>query len=140
MGRETNLWKSTRPVLVKAGFFVQRIETSTAEGVPDVWVGNANGYAWLENKAVDGFPIQARTRVFGAHGLRKEQITWLLEATRCGLRAFVWAGVGVAHYRKSFLVPSREAERFNLMNRGQLEEYACSIEHLPSKLLLRGNV
>lgn len=134
MGKEANLWLSTRARLWEAGFFVQRIETSTGEGVPDVWVAWEGGYAWLENKAVADFPLQDRTRVFGAKGLNPDQKNWHLEAVRRGVRAFIWASVNSGTQRQTFLIPSYDAELFNSMNRKHLSAYRVNVEDLAKTL------
>lgn len=134
MGKEANLWSSTRTRLLEAGFFVQRIETSTGEGVPDVWVGWCDGYAWLENKAVTDFPLQDKTRVFGAKGLNPDQKNWHLEAVRRGVRAFVWASVGTGASRMSFLVPSAFADQFNSFGRQDLLVFSCKVDKLAETL------
>lgn len=135
MAAENNLWQSTRPRLLQAGFFVQRIETSTGEGVPDVWVGWDGGYAWLENKAVREWPKRGATPVFGAKGLRPEQITWHIGARQRGVVAFIWVGVGVGASRQTFLIPGTLAERFNNMNCQDLEAWAVKLADLPLFLI-----
>lgn len=138
MGAENNLWQSTRPRLLGAGFFVQRIETSTSEGVPDVWVGWVDGYTWLENKAVPSYPVRATTRVFGNDGLRKEQIAWHVAARQRGVVAFIWCGVGKGAARQTFLVPCTEAERFNDMTKTELMVWECSLNRLSTVLKIEG--
>ena len=140
MAAENNLWQSTRPRLIRAGFFVQRIENSTSDGVPDVWVGWPDGYAWLENKAVKDWPTRATSKVFGAGGLRKEQIVWHLAASQRGVVAFIWAGVGVGITRQTFLVPGIHAERFNDMTKAELMVWECSLDRLPSVLKVEGTL
>lgn len=134
MAAESNLWVATRPRLVKAGFFVQRIENSTSDGVPDVWVGRDTCYAWLENKAQRDWPVRATSKVFGKDGLRPGQVVWLMNAARCGVRAWVWAGVGTRQRRKTFLVPASYAERFNDMTQEELLPFECSIDELVAKI------
>lgn len=140
MAAEGNLWQSTRPRLIRAGFFVQRIETTTGEGVPDVWVGWADGYAWVENKAVTDWPVRASTRVFGNKGLRKEQINWHLDASQKGVVAFIFCGVGVGAKRQTFLVPSQYADRFNDMTKAELMVWKCPIDSLAVTLKVEGTL
>lgn len=138
MAAENNLWTSARPRLIEAGFFVQRIETSTGDGVPDVWVGKLGVSAWLENKAIKVWPVRATTKVFGRDGLRPEQINWHIEAVRKGVCAFILAGVGVGAKRQVFLVPSTEAERFNDMTKAELLVWEVSLKTLASVLNVAG--
>jgi len=140
MAAEGNLWQSTRPRLMKAGFFVQRIETTTGEGVPDVWVGWSDGYAWLELKAIPEWPVRSTTRVFGAKGLRKEQINWHIDASQKGVVAFIFVGVGVGYKRQTFLVPSVHAERFNDMTKAELSVWECFIDNLATTLRVEGTL
>lgn len=135
MAAEDNLWQSTRPRLQGAGFFCQRIETSTGDGVPDVWVGKGEFGTWLENKAAPAWPARTTSKIFGAHGLRPAQVVWLLAAAQRGCRAFIWAGVGVGAKRQTFLVPCAQAERFNDMTKADLEQYACTYTQLVATLL-----
>lgn len=132
MAAEGNLWQSTKTRLKEGGFFAQRIETSTAEGVPDVWAGysDRSTYAWLELKAQREWPVRDATKVFGRDGLQPEQIVWLMNAARCRVRAFVLAGVGTGHKRKTFLVPAELADQFNDMTRPQLMEFECPLDQL----------
>lgn len=134
MAAEGNLWQSTRPRLIRAGFFVQRIETTTGEGVPDVWVGWVDGYAWIENKAVTDWPMRASTRVFGNKGLRKEQINWHLDASQKGVHTAILAAVGVGAKRKVFLVDGAHAERFNEMTKTELSQWEVSLSSLATTL------
>lgn len=138
MGKENNLWLSSRPVLKKAGFFTQRIETSTGDGVPDVWVGWEDGYAWIENKSVLCFPKREATRVFGAEGLRVEQVNWHIEATRLRVRAFVFGSVGTGAKRVSYLVPCQYAQQFNGFTKRELEPFLCPVQKLPEALKKAG--
>lgn len=135
MAAESNLWVTTRSRLIKAGFFVQRIEDSISGGVPDVWVGHGPAhYAWLENKAQREWPARATSKVFGKDGLRPGQVVWLMNAARCGVRAYIWAGVGQHKRRKTFLVPASLAEQFNDMTQEDLLPFECSVDELPNKL------
>lgn len=120
MAAENNLWQTLRPRLLTAGFFAQRIETSTNEGVPDVWIGWESGYTWVELKAIREWPVRDTTQVFGREGLSVEQVGWLLAATGRGVQALIFAGVGVGHARRTFEVPAALAETFNSMNKVQL--------------------
>lgn len=138
MGAESNLWKCTRPHLIEIGCFVQRLETSTAEGVPDVWVGYVNEYAWLENKAVPNAPARPETRVFGSHGLSVEQENWLLNAAQRRVRAWIWAGVGRGARRQTYLVPAHLAGEFNSMPLNRLQPYAVPLAGLAAALFGRG--
>lgn len=140
MAAESNLWQTTRPRLIRAGFFVQRIENSTSDGVPDVWVGWPDGYAWVENKATKEWPVRATSKVFGADGLRKGQIIWHLAASQRGVVAFIWAGVGTGTKRQTFLVPGVHADRFNDMTKTELIVWECSVDRLPTVLKLEGTL
>lgn len=131
MASENNLWQCVRPRLTSAGVFYQRIETSTGEGVPDLWLGTSTGYAWAELKAVPAWPVRASTRVFGSKGLSKEQIVWHLKAAKNGVRAFIFAGVGVGAKRQTFLVPGSHCEAFNDLNKAELTEFALDIDDVP---------
>lgn len=124
-----------RPRFLEAGFFAQRIETSTSEGVPDLWVGLPNErYAWLELKAIREWPVRSTTRVFGDKGLRTEQVNWLVGAVAKHLCAFVFCGVGVGHGRRTFLLPATLATVFNNMNKPELVQYECTIPQLIERL------
>lgn len=117
---------------------MQRIENSTSEGVPDVWLGWDGGYAWVENKAIPEWPVRATSKVFASKGLRKEQIVWHVAAAQRGVVAFILAGVGKGTARQIFLVPSTEAERFNDMTKAELSVWKTSIDNLPSVLKIGG--
>ena len=136
MAAESNLWRCTRPRLLAAGYLCQRIETSTGDGVPDVWVGDGDGYAWLENKAARAWPARAGTPVFGREGLRPEQIAWHLNAARLRVHAYVWAGVGTGRARQTYLIPCKHAGEFNTMARADLERFVCPIDDLPGRIML----
>jgi hypothetical protein len=138
MAAENNLWQTIRPRLQRAGFFCQRIETSTGEGVPDVWIGKGDDYIWIENKAIKEWPKRESSRVFGDDGLRTEQVNWHIAATQKRIRACILAGVGVGAKRQLFLVPSRYCELFNLYTKRELEEWACSLDSLPELLRTLG--
>lgn len=135
MAAEHNLWLSVRPALQEAGFFVQRIETTTALGVPDVWLGwQDGGYAWLELKAARAWPAREQTPVFGRDGLRPEQENWLLAAHRAGVRAFVLAGVGTGKGRTLYLVPASAALTFNGACRATLAQWQIALAGLKTGL------
>lgn len=128
MAAENNLWTTLRPRLLTAGFFPQRIETSTNEGVPDVWIGLPDRrYLWVELKAIREWPVRDTTQVFGRAGLSVEQVGWLLAATGRGVQALIFAGVGVGHARRTFEVPAALAETFNGMNKVQLARFERTI-------------
>lgn len=137
---EDNLWQSTRPRLIQAGFFAQRIETSTGEGVPDVWVGWPDGYAWLELKAQREWPKRETSKVFGRDGLRTEQIVWHIAASQRGVVTAILCGVGVGAKRQTFLVPSNMCERFNDMTKVELMVWQCSLDELAVTLKVEGTL
>ena len=119
---------------------MQRIETSTGEGVPDLWVGWETGYSWVELKHTKEWPVRATSKVFGSHGLRVEQIAWHVAAAQRGVHAAILAAVGKGTTRQSFLVPSTEAERFNDMTKAELMVWHTPIDNIPSVLKVAGKV
>lgn len=135
MAAENNLWTTMRPRFLEAGFFAQRIETSTSEGVPDLWVGIPNErYVWLELKAIRAWPARATTRVFGDSGLRPEQVNWHVGAAAKRVCAFIFCGVGVGCRRQTFLLPATVATTFNSMTKPELLPYECTIPQLIERL------
>jgi hypothetical protein len=135
MAAENNLWSSLKPRLQKAGLFHVRIETSTGDGVPDLWIGEGDWYCWVELKAQKEWPKRDTTKVFGRDGLRVEQIAWHIAASQKRLRSVILCGVGVSHARQTFIVPSHLAEHFNDMTRTELTEYAVPLDSTPATLL-----
>lgn len=140
MAAENNLWQSLKPRLQKAGFFAQRIETTTNEGVPDVWIGWDGGYAWAELKAAKEWPKRDSTRVFGREGLSQEQINWHLGALARGVHVLIVAAVGVGHHRQTFAVPSSLCERFNEMTKAELMVWHCPIDNIPATIKLENKL
>lgn len=60
-------------------WFTQRIETTTASGVPDIWMHHNHSYAWIELKA------NTRTNV----QIRSSQYAWIRAAQRRGIHVWV---------------------------------------------------
>lgn len=136
MNLERNLWVSLMVKLAEEDVFFQRIESDTANGIPDVWIGKDGAYAWVENKAVAKYPVRATTNVFGEkHGLRPEQKVWHLRAARHGVVSYIVAAVGSGHQREVFVVPGALAFSFNTLTRPALSAYACPLAAVPARLL-----
>lgn len=116
---ERRLFVRTRDRL-KPYMTLRRIENMVHDGDPDVfwYAGACSG--WLELKVTD-LPARPTTSVFKRGGLRDSQISTLLDYTRNGLAAHVWARAGDCTY----LVDGRYAASFNTWT---LEELAyCSV-------------
>jgi hypothetical protein len=76
MGPERKLWIKLREGMAPY-WRVQRIETGTSPGVPDVWYCFPSGDSgWLELKALPAWPKRAATIVRLPH-FRPEQRAWM---------------------------------------------------------------
>lgn len=76
------------------GIFAERIENGLGAGTPDVFYTWRGRYGWIENKFREATPQRAYTTVFGARGLRKEQIAWWLSYLHAGGSGQLAVGVG----------------------------------------------
>lgn len=129
MTKETTLWHYLRSRLEAEGLFCQRIETSTSDGVPDVFVcQGTTWFCWVELKVTAAIPACASTPVFGARGLRPAQVAWFARATAARVPCAVLAGVGHGSARVCFLVPGRLACLFNRMSAVELEPYKLDLK------------
>lgn len=121
MAGESRLWDRWQARLTEK-FFVQRIENLVGEGVPDVHLLSRDGGTqhWLELKYKAVVPVRATTQVFGADGLRPDQVAWLWGRGMAG--GSVWILSGAAEW--TFLVHGRFAREFNKMTLAELKVYA----------------
>ena len=92
----------------------------------------------MELKAIRQWQVLPKTPVFGNAGLSKEQIAWHVAASQRGVVAFIWGGVGTGAKRRTFLVPSTEAEQFNSMTKVAIEQWEVKLASLPSVLKILG--
>lgn len=140
MSYEANLWDNLKRQLEEAEIFFQRIESSTALGIPDLWIGRKKKSAWVELKAVGSYPARSTTPVFGnAHGLLPEQIVWAFRATRKAINIKILASVGTGHNKDFYVVPGKLCQVFNKMTKEGLAYYKVlgGITAVPGLLLHR---
>jgi hypothetical protein len=84
---EQRLWDSMRrnaPLMA----WMQRIENSAVDGMPDVVVMNMGVVTWVELKAAK-LPKRTTTRLLGNEGLNQDQINWHIKCQLHGGRSFV---------------------------------------------------
>lgn len=112
---ETNLWKRLRDALAPYGFDLHRVENLLEPGMPDVnyCCGAAEGWIELKYSTV---PKRSSTRVFGAKGLRKEQILWIERRIRT--KGIVWIFAQASQHL--VLLDGCHAAGFNEMTLTQL--------------------
>lgn len=140
MSYEANLWDNLKRQLEEAEIFFQRIESSTALGIPDLWIGRKKKSAWVELKAVGGYPVRPTTPVFGdTRGLRPEQIVWAFRATRKAVNVKILAAVGVGCTKDLYIVPGELCQEFNKMTERELSYHKVlgGIASVPGLLLRR---
>lgn len=61
-------------------WFFQRIETTTANGVPDLWTCSQGHSMWIETKACNATNVQ----------IRKSQFAWCCKAHWNGWPVWIW--------------------------------------------------
>lgn len=116
---EANLWKRMREG-VQPFCFIQRIENSAGEGVPDVWLCSkiTGEGAWIELKARIIAPVRANTPIFtGSYGLRPAQVAWVYSRASAGAAIFVLGQCG----EEVWLVHGRYARDLAGMTRVDLD-------------------
>ncbi len=85
MGREKEMWKALRPVMLAWELDPWRIETPSKDGVPDV----NYTHGWIELKCIEGWPkkkdspvridhFTVEQRVWGLKRWLAGGVTWLL--------------------------------------------------------------
>jgi hypothetical protein len=140
MKDEASLWSNKiRPLIVNATIrcALDRIENGLAPGIPDVHycLDGVSGWIELKNRAEP--PKRASSIVFsGDHGLRNEQIAWLLRYHHAGGRAFIIAGIG----DEAFILKAipENVRTFNSLSRDDIAYRGTLIEARPLYWLLTG--
>lgn len=129
---EHNFWGRVRDGLnglKEVGHLIDlvRVENMVGPGTPDVnYCANNNRRGlvregWIELKHVGELPKRDGTPVFGAGGLRDEQIVWISQRVRRGGRVYILAQMaeGIA------LLKGYHARNFNDMCLSEIGENAC---------------
>ncbi|AJD82803.1 DNA helicase [Achromobacter phage JWX] len=112
---ETALWKWVREGKVHFGrdLHIQRIESTTGLGIPDVeaclkmWPSSIS--FWLELKAV-ARPARESTPI--RHNITAEQIAWHRNRYHAGGHSYVLLQIGSGHESKKYLIPGSELLAF----------------------------
>lgn len=84
---ESDFWRSIRPKLSPYGRF-KRIEDRAAAGTPDVYYCIRGAAGWIELKFIPKAPTRPTTCLRIEH-LTLDQVTWLLDETNAGGRAWL---------------------------------------------------
>ena len=105
------------------GLHLQRIESSTGSGIPDI-EGCWNGASfWLELKAVDRLPVKAHSRLTTT--ISPAQINWLARRWSVGGRVFVLLRTGQSRRMRYYLIPGSNVSALTSLSRATLRQYAC---------------
>lgn len=126
---ESGLRRKLSGLFKDHGIFSQSIESTTNPGMPDMFYQASvfvNG--WLELKLLKNIPAKVETSLFRSmnHGLRDEQIVWILRCLAAGGRVAILAG----YERRYFLVPGKFAEGFNHFTWAMLQEHEVTRDQL----------
>lgn len=121
---EQKVYDRAKLSVVGHGLWLQRLENAVASGMPDTFLINMNGVTvWIENKAVEGWPVRPDTPVLGdKKGLRTSQRSWFREAIRRNVPAFVLLGIDDQIYYLPAFVGELCVNQFT---RAQIEKYAA---------------
>ncbi len=94
MYTESKLWKALlRQHGTDKSIFLQRIETSTTTGVPDLWWCAEGQSGWLELKVIDHWPLLASQQVkIPSYTWRQRQ--WLARVYSLNVRIGIVLAVG----------------------------------------------
>ena len=115
-------WLHTAAARIE-GLHLQRIESSTGSGIPDI-EGCWNGVSfWLELKAVDRLPVKAHSRLSTA--ISPAQRNWLARRWSVGGRVFVLLRTGQSRQMRYHLFPGSNVSALTLLCRATIREYAC---------------
>lgn len=112
---EKNLWAWLRKAKAHFGrdLHIQRIESATGLGIPDVEVCLKKwpiSYSfWIELKAV-ARPARESTPI--RHNITAEQIAWHRNRYHAGGLSFVLLQIGSGHDSKKYLIPGAELLAF----------------------------
>ncbi|QIW86577.1 hypothetical protein AMA2_18 [Achromobacter phage AMA2] len=112
---ETNLWRWVREAKAHFGreLHIQRIESSTGLGIPDVeaclkiWPSSFS--FWIELKAV-ARPARSSTPI--KHNITAEQIAWHRNRYHAGGTSYVLLQIGSGRESKKYLIPGSELLAF----------------------------
>lgn len=115
MSSESSLWDYIRGAIGHRGHFT-RIEFNPEAGVPDVDFCIKGSDGKIELKHAHAAPARSTSKVFGEHGLRTSQITWIFTRRRHGGNVWILAQVG----RSFYLVCGDYARTFNQMTLHQI--------------------
>jgi len=112
---ETQLFQSFKNCMAVAGssIHLQRIETSTSNGVPDLNVCYSGREFWIELKTKKGTFLSQ---------MRNEQISWTLRRVWAGGRCF-----GLSHWQSTYSLYLLECNKNGLTVK-ILKERDCLIE------------
>lgn len=77
-------------------YLLQRIESSTASGIPDIYLQCPRGTYWIESKAGEIRTSDGSRIVRRANHLSNEQINWHLRHLRAGGNSLVLVGASPA--------------------------------------------
>jgi hypothetical protein len=113
--KESNLWKRLSTAMI--GYWLaDRIESGTANGIPDVFFSIPKNSGWMELKVIDKFPVKSDTKVKIDH-FYPEQKFWI--RTRGETGGNVWLFVFVAETGEYFLFPWHIAHRIEELTKGE---------------------
>lgn len=105
------------------GLHLQRIESSTGSGIPDI-EGCWNGTSfWLELKAVDILPVKDTSRLNIT--IHPAQINWLERRWSIGGRVFVLLRTGQSRHMRYYLIPGYDVSVLSMISKVTIRRYAC---------------
>jgi hypothetical protein len=129
MSRESGLRQRIGALFRANGYFVQAMEVSTGNGVPDMYYRlHRSAVGWLELKQLKVLPAKEETSLFASynHPLSIEQENWIELELKHGGNADILVGYG----RDYFLVPGENCRAFNALTWNTLQQYWLKKENI----------
>ncbi len=101
------------------GIMIQRIETTTGPGVPDIWCN----FGWIETKVLKDLPPTSNAKAI-YHPVGSEQDVWLSRCVESSPRVGVWIAARSLYDKKVYIVDVRRLDEPKEVNDWKVVDWA----------------